>query len=112
MFIFLSAFVSPDHQAAAAADQGPFPGLPQRRHADCGRRGVHQRRAELHRGTGDTCAVRQNRPRPLCSVRTLFSNRLSFPVAIPVASPRRAASRRQSVKMVAEAFRCVDYESQ
>lgn len=56
------------------------------------------------------------RPRPPRFVRVLsFSNSLFFfspPLAFLLLSPRRrAASRRQSVKMVAEAFHCVDYES-
>lgn len=46
----LFAFASTDYQAAAPADQGSFPGLPQWRYADCGRWGIHQRRAELQRG--------------------------------------------------------------
>lgn len=46
----LLAFAFTDNQAAAPADQGSFPGLPQRRHTNCGRRGIYQCRAKLHRG--------------------------------------------------------------
>lgn len=108
---FPSAFASPDHQAAAAADQGPFPGLPQRRHANCGWRGIHQRRAELHRGTGHHFC------HGLCASSAsyvflwILSPTVFYSSLLLVASPCRAACRRQSVKMVAEAFRCVDYES-
>lgn len=50
----LLAFAFADNQAAAPADQGSFPGLPQRRHTNCGRRSIYQCRAKLHRGISST----------------------------------------------------------
>lgn len=48
--IFSDLFASTDYQAAASADQGSFPGLPQWRYTNCGWWGIHQCCAKLQWG--------------------------------------------------------------
>lgn len=124
--IWKSAFShSSDYKAAAPADQGSFPGLPQRRHTNRGWWGFYQRCAELQWGTDKQPEPIYHFPLSGLYLRDYiwlwFETRnnkiwlLKSKNASPPAAPCQTAdiqTRARALKWWLKLVACSDYESE